>query len=91
MAKVTHTLAYPIEVTKRPGGGKEKTEVITEITLDLPERLKAKHLRYTDGAKGEVGKTLALLSAFTGQPVKVLDELDAQDLEALAAHLEPFS
>ena len=91
MAKVTHTLAYPIEVTKRAGGSKEKVETVTEITLDLPERLKAKHLRFTDGAKGEIGKTLALLAAFSGQPVKVLDELDAKDLEALAAHLESFS
>lgn len=89
MGKVTYKLQYPIDVTKRKDG-KDRVETVTEITLDLPERLKAKHLRYTDKGAGEVGKTLALLAGLGDQPVKVLDELDAKDLEALAAHLEPF-
>lgn len=86
---VTHTLKYPITVTlKGPSGETEK--VIEVINFDFPDRIKAKHLRATDGAVGEIGKTLALLAHFGDQPVKVLDEMDAQDLEALSDMLSGF-
>lgn len=85
----SHTLKFPITVTlKGPSGETEK--VVEVINFDFPDRIKAKHLRATDGAAGEVGKTLALLAYFGDQPVKVLDEMDAEDLGALSALLEGF-
>lgn len=85
----SHTLKHPITVTiKGPAG--ERDETITQLNFDFPERIKAKHLRATDGATGEVGKTLALLAAFGDQPVKVLDEMDAEDLGKLSVLIEGF-
>lgn len=82
-------LKHPIVVTiKGPSG--EREETITQLNFDFPDRIKAKHLRATDGATGEVGKTLALLAAFGDQPVKVLDEMDGEDLAELAELLEGF-
>lgn len=85
----SHPLKHPITVTiKGPSG--ERDETITQLNFNFPERIKAKHLRATDGATGEVGKTLALLAAFGDQPVKVLDEMDAEDLGELSALVEGF-
>ncbi|MDP1961937.1 MAG: phage tail assembly protein [Reyranella sp.] len=85
----SHTLAHPITVTlKGPAG--ERTETITQLDFEFPAVLKARHLRATDGHAGEIGKTLALLAQFCGQPVKVLDELSGADLAALSEKLESF-
>lgn len=86
---VKYELKHPITLKLQGSGGKRE-EKVTTITLELPDRLKAKHLRATDGAAGDVGKTLALLASFSGQPIKVIDELDAVDLAALAGELEGF-
>lgn len=81
-------LKHPITYTadKYEGGGaRELTE------LRLPARIKAKHLRAMDEAKGEIGKALAMVRAMTGLPHDAIDELDAEDVaavtEALAAPL----
>lgn len=88
---VTHTLNDPITI-KLSGPKGEREEVITSITLDLPEDgiLRARHLRETDGHSGQVGMTLALISCFSGQPIKVLDELSSADFVALFGMVEDF-
>lgn len=85
-APVIYQLKHPITTVNR-GGGQEREEQITEFTL---RRIKAKDLRVTDDHAGDVAKTLALLARITGQPVLVIDELDAEDLTALQDKVEGF-
>tara|TARA_B100000700_G_scaffold140319_1_gene156347 strand:+ start:2941 stop:3246 length:306 start_codon:yes stop_codon:yes gene_type:complete len=89
MSEETHiTLKHPVtyQADKYEGGGSRE---LTEIRL--PSRVKAKHLRAMDEAKGEIGKALAMVKAMTGLPQAAIDELDAEDVasitEALAAPL----
>lgn len=50
---------------------------VSELSFARP---KAKQLRVIDQHKGEMAMLLALLGVLTGQPQKVIDELDADDL-----------
>ncbi len=68
----THKLKHPITFG---------SETITE--LDLPDRLKAKHLRgvkLADVTKGDMGEVIKLVGQVAAQPPKVVDELSAEDL-----------
>lgn len=56
-------------------------------TITLPDRLKAKHLRVTDNAKGDVGKMLALIGEIAQIPPSAVDELDVEDIMAIAEKL----
>lgn len=87
VAEVTHPLLVPVTITKRRSN-EEIVERIEELTVRRP---KAKDLRIMDRPGGDVGKTIELLAALTGQPVKVIDELDQADMEALSAILENFT
>lgn len=78
--QLKHPIIYQLD--KFEGGG-EKT--LTELTL--PERIKARHLKAMDSAKGEVGKTLALIQSATGLPQAAIEELDAEDLETVGEAL----
>ncbi|MCE7510257.1 phage tail assembly protein [Alloalcanivorax xenomutans] len=80
---ITVKLDYPVSLYDEF----ERREYnVTE--LELPKRLKAKHLRALDSAQGEISQTLALLVSITGYPKSVIDELDAEDLEKLGDALE---
>lgn len=78
------TLKHPVtyQADKFEGGGERE---LTE--LRLPARIKAKHLRAMDDAKGEIGKALALVRAMTGLPQAAIDELDAEDVTAITEEL----
>lgn len=82
--QTTITLQHPItyQADKFDGGGQKE---LTEITL--PTRVKAKHLRAMDEAKGEIGKALAMVRAMTGLPQAAIDELDADDVAAITEKL----
>ena len=85
MSEETHiTLKHPVtyQADKYEGGGSRE---LTEIRL--PSRVKAKHLRAMDEAKGEIGKALAMVKAMTGLPQAAIDELDAEDVVAAVARV----
>ncbi|MBI1408119.1 MAG: hypothetical protein GC145_18560 [Caulobacter sp.] len=90
MAEI-YALKEPLKV-KLKGPTGEREEVITQLTLDLPEdgKMRAVHLRATDGHSGRVGMCLALISYFSGQPIKVLDQLVDVDLLPLMDLVEDF-
>lgn len=81
VVKLQHPVTY--QADKFEGGGERTLE-----ELRLPPRIKAKHLRAMDQAKGEVGKVLALVCAMTGLPQAAVDELDSADVEAVTKALE---
>ena len=62
--------------------------IVDRIVLKRP---KAKHLRKMDRAKGDIGASLALIVALSGQPTAVVDELDTEDLNRIGAVLDFFS
>jgi hypothetical protein len=80
----TITLKSPItfQADKFDGGGEK-----TISSVDVPQRIKAKHLRAMDAQKGEVGKALALIQAVTGLPQAAVDELDSDDVESISEAL----
>ena len=57
-------------------------EQVTEI--NLPERMKLKHLKAMDNAVGEVGKIAALIGAMAELPLSVVDQIDVDDFNAIA-------
>ncbi len=61
---------------------------LTELVLG--KRVKGKHMKAMDQAKGEVSQSLALVAALTGVPSAAMDELDARDLQVVLAVVEPF-
>jgi hypothetical protein len=82
-----HTLRYPITQRFRDSGG-EREEEITEITL---RRMKAKDMRLADKLGGEVSRSLEMIAALSGLPIRVVDELDAFDVEALGEIIAGFT
>lgn len=85
----TVKLKHPL-TEKRPeidGGDAVKEVTISEITLT---RMKAKHLRAGDKATGDIGYLLAVISANSGVKASTLDELDAEDMEAVVEAAEHF-
>lgn len=84
---VTIQLKSPITTTFKGQDGRERQETVTELVLSRP---KAKTLRIIDQVSGEVAQTLALIAALSGQPAMVVDELDPEDMEAVAIAIEGF-
>lgn len=82
---VTYTLKHPVELRNAESG--EVAEVIKTLTLVRP---RGKHMKAMDGAKGEMGKTLALLSAISAQPPSTMDLLDGEDLTKLGEIVQDF-
>lgn len=93
MARETYPLRIPLVIKLRGSDGKEREEAITSLDLDFPDDgvLRARHLVATDGEGGEVGKTLALISLFSGQPRKVVDELSEGDFIVLYEMVDRFT
>lgn len=63
-------------------------EQVTE--LELPDRLRLRHIRGLDGAKGEVGQLIGLISSMCQIPQSSAEEIDLEDLEVLTDALAPF-
>jgi hypothetical protein len=85
----TFKLVEPVEIELRAAGGEARVETIGELTL---YKFKAKDLRALDGlpddAKGS--QLLALIARMTRQPVKVIDELGAEDMQTLGDKVGGF-
>jgi hypothetical protein len=71
MAKIT--LKYPIIFND---------EQVTEI--NLPERLKLKHLKAMDNATGEIGRIAALIGSMAELPLSAVDQIDVEDFNIIA-------
>jgi len=67
------TLKHPIIVND---------EQVTEI--NLPDRLKIKHMKAMDSALGKIGQIAALLGSMANLPMSAVDQIDAEDLSAIA-------
>lgn len=85
-------LKHPITVQIRAADGQTTEREIKVITLDLPDdgKLRACHLRATDGVSGRVAMTLALAELFGDQPMKVLDQLVDEDFMEVFDRLQGF-
>lgn len=59
-------------------------------SIEIPERLKLKHLRAMDQESGEIGKIGALIGAMASLPRSAVDEIDAEDFGAIADNLNGF-
>ena len=90
MAEVeTITLKEPIEVTLKRAGADERTETFTELEF---HPFKARDLRALDGLgeNAHGSQVLALMARMVRQPVKVVDELGAEDFQVLSKRVEAF-
>ena len=81
---IVYQLKTPIVVTKKGGGEALRVE---QLELRTP---KAKDLRALDRESGEVGKSLALIAALSGQPPFVLDEMSVEDFQAVGELVGAF-
>lgn len=84
MTAVVVKLKRPVEVKGNEG---EVLEKIAELKMT---RLTGKMMRAADGAKGEMGKTLALIAASANVPPLVVDLMDAEDIVAAGAVIADF-
>ena len=84
--KVDRTLAlkHPVEVQNTDG---QVVETVAKLTFT---RLNGRKMRAIDNAKGEIGKTLALIAASAGIPPSTADLLDAEDITAAGEILIDF-
>jgi hypothetical protein len=87
VSDVTHTLRHPITQRFKDSAG-EREEPITEVTL---RRMKGKDMRLADRIDGDVAASLEMIAMLSGLTVKVVDELDAEDIEALGEIIAGFT
>lgn len=80
----TLALKHPVEVKNTDG------QVIETVTSLSFSRLNGRKMRAADAAKGEIGKTLALIAASCGIPPSTADLLDAEDITAAGEILADF-
>lgn len=78
------TLKHPVEIKNTEG---TVLETITELRF---KRLKGKQMRVVDAAKGEMGMTLALMSASAGVPPSTVDLMDGEDIAAAGEIISDF-
>lgn len=85
----TITLKKPIEVLLKRAGQDERTETIAEVEF---HEFRAKDLRAIDGLPdSHIGsQMLALMARMIRQPVKVVDELGAEDFQMLSDKVRAF-
>jgi hypothetical protein len=57
-------------------------ERVDELTL--PDRLKLKHMKAMDNARGEIGKIAALIASMADWPMSAVDQIDVEDFNAIA-------
>ena len=82
-----HPLKHPVTVTLKSSAG-EREETISFLTL---RRMKAKDMRLADKIGGDVSTSIEMIAKLSGQPVAVIDELDAEDFTAIGAIIEGFT
>lgn len=76
--RISYTLKHPIHWTE---GDERKTLAV----LDLAGRVKGRHMKATDQARGPVEAKLLLIASLAGLPRAIADELDEQDVLAIDA------
>lgn len=74
----THELKHPITI-----GGSD----LLEVTLRRP---KARDLRRFDAGSGNIAQSIDLMSDLAELPPSTIDELDAEDFQALSGILSGF-
>lgn len=80
MERIRYTLRHPIPTKV---GDEGSNGVVTE--LQLAPRVKGRHMRATDNAKGPVEAKLLLIASLAGIPRSEADELDQEDILAIDA------
>ncbi len=84
----TFPLRRPVTITFNAGQANERSETIER--LEMRSVSKARDLRVVDGHEGEVAKAIALIAHLSGQPIRVIDELDPEDFAVLARKVNLF-
>jgi hypothetical protein len=82
-ARIPFTLAHPIATISREADGTERSTTITE--LSLAPRVKGRHMKATDPARGPLEAKLLLISSLAGITRAEADELDQVDVMAIDA------
>jgi len=77
-------LKYPVQIKDADGA---VTETVSELHF---KRLNGRKMRAVDAAKGEIGKTLALIAASAGVPPSTVDLMDAEDITAAGEVIADF-
>lgn len=85
----TRKLVEPVEVLLKRAGEDERTETITELEVHA---FKARDMRAIDGLTDtQAGSiVLAFAARITRQPVKVIEELGAEDFQWVAGYVQDF-
>jgi hypothetical protein len=79
------TLSEPLTYTVNKIDGDRTVEA-----LNIPKKIKGKHLKAMDNAEGEMSKSYCLLSKLTGIPVHAVEEMDGRDIMLCLGAAEPF-
>jgi len=53
-------------------------------SIEFPDRVKLKHLKAMDSANGDIGKIAALIGVLADLPAYAVDQIDAEDLDAIS-------
>lgn len=83
MERIRYTLKHPVTYQTSGEGDSKVTHQITELML--APRVKGRHMKATDPARGPVEAKLLLISSLAGITRMEVDELDAEDIEAIDA------
>lgn len=83
MERIRYTLKHPIEYETTGEGGAKTKHRITELML--APRIKGRHMKATDTARGPVDAKLALISSLAALTRMEADELDEHDLMRIDA------
>lgn len=54
------------------------------VSVEIPDRMKLKHMRALDSASGEIGKVAALIGSMANLPMSAVDQIDAEDFAGFA-------
>ena len=83
----TIDLKHPVTLTLRDSEGREREEKIERLEIRRP---KVRHLKVIDRLDGDIEKAVELAAVLSGQPAKVIEELDSEDFTAVMAVVERF-
>lgn len=83
----TIELRHPVTLTLRDGDGREREETVKVLEIRRP---KVKHIKVVDRVDGDVEKAIELSAVLSGQPARVIEELDSEDFTEVMAVVERF-
>lgn len=79
------TLCEPLTYTVNRVEGDRTVEAV-----NMPKKVKGKHLKAMDNAEGEMSKCYNLLAKLTGIPVHAIEEMDGRDIALCMEAMRPF-